>query len=118
MGGLVFGFDRQRQHFNGAQMQLGHLLGVFLFGLELPQIKAVGTVDQIDAGQKQQRGLPVDFAVHPIQQPGQSSAQQIVRKSPEITFFPCFAERLVFGERDDGGNGKRVGKKVGAGCSQ
>ena len=47
MGGVILGFNGQRQGFDGAQVEIGHLLDVALLVVQLGEVQAVGTVDQV-----------------------------------------------------------------------
>ena len=56
--GVILGLDRQRQRFDGAQMQRGHLFGVLLLVFQALQIEAVGAVNQIHHRSGEQHRLP------------------------------------------------------------
>ena len=53
MGGVILGFNRQRQRLNGAHVQIGHLGNVTLFAVQLRDVQADGTVNQVNQRQRQ-----------------------------------------------------------------
>ncbi len=55
---VVLRLDGQRQGFDGAHVEIRHLLNVTLFILQLGKIEAIRAVNEIYRGQHEQRGLP------------------------------------------------------------
>ena len=51
VGGVVFGLNSERQGFDGAHVEIRHLLHVTFFVLQLGEIQAIGAVNQINRGQ-------------------------------------------------------------------
>ena len=52
LGRLILGVDRQRQRFDGGEMQIGDLLHVPLLILDAAHVNLVGPVNQIDRGRR------------------------------------------------------------------
>ena len=115
VGGVVLGFDGQRQRFNGAQVQSGHLLHVALLVFKFSQIQPIRAVNQVDDGHDEQRSFPSELAVEPADHPGEGRAHQVIRERPEIAFHPDPLDRLLFGERDHRGDGTGIGREVSDG---
>ena len=86
--GLVLGFDRQSQRFDGAHVQVGDFLYVPLFIFQLAQIQPIRAVDQVHHRQNQQRRLPVGEVVQPTHHPGYPCPHQVVREAPEVAVRP------------------------------
>jgi len=61
--GFVLRLDRERERFDGPQMQARDLLCVPLLRFKFAEIETIRAVHQIDRGQDQQRRLPSDVSV-------------------------------------------------------
>ena len=112
MRGVVLGLDSQRQGFDRAHVEVGHLFHMAFFVFQLGEVQAIGAVNQVHGGQDQQRSLPLDNPVQPTHQPGNAGAHQVVGERPEIAVRPDAPQRFVLGERDDGRYRKRVGGEI------
>src|SRR4029077_15015353 len=109
---LIFGFDGQCQRFNRAQVEIGHLFHVALFVFELAEIETIRTENEVNGREKKQRSLPVESAVKPGDDSGNSGADQVVGKGPEVAIHQNLPQRPPLGQRNYGSNNARIGEKI------
>ena len=115
MGRIILGFNRQRQGFDGPQVETRHLFGVILFIIEPAQVNAIRAVNQVHQRHNQHGGLPPDIAAGKARQTRHGGAQQIVRERPQVAFFPHFEERLALTHGNDYSDRNVVDHEEGAG---
>ncbi len=119
VGGLVLGFNRQRERLDGADVKSVHLLDVnllllnaFFLGLQPADVKPVRAINRPGHRHGQQGKLPAQILIHPVNDANQRGAQQVVGKGPNIAFLPHLGKALFFRHRNCAGDRDCVGKKV------
>ena len=100
VSGVVLGFDGQRQRFDGAQVQRGHLLDVLLLVFQAAQISAIRAVNEVDDRNQNQRSMPVRLAAKHTEYPGNGRAPEIIGETPKIAVVPNARERFLFCDPD------------------
>ena len=80
VGGMVLGFNRKRKRLNCAQVQACHVLDMPLLVLQFSQIEPIRAVNHEDDWKYEQGSLPIDDAVQPAHQAGNSSPHQVIGK--------------------------------------
>ena len=85
---LILGLDGESQRFDGAHMQVGHFFHMPLLICQFAEVKAVGAIDEVHHGKRQQRCLPVGKPMQPAHHSGYARAHQVVREAPEVAVCP------------------------------
>ena len=116
--GVILGFNRESKRFDGSEVQRCHLFGVFLIVFHSAEKKVIGTVDQINDGNGQQRPSPTQVAIDRAGRTRHSRAQQIVGERPEVALPPDLPQRFSFRKSDSRRHRKRVHDKKDRGCHQ
>ena len=114
-GGRVFGFDGERQSFNGAQVQAGDFLDMNLVFLQPVQIQLVRAVDEVDQREQNQRGVPGILAASAPQSARPRTRRRGDKAESRNKSDTRFGKSICVGERDDAGNQNRIDDEVGAG---
>ena len=86
--GLILRVDRERQRFDGGEVQVGHLLHVPLLILDAAHVDLVGPVDQIRRRRGEQRH-PVAAALDDRRgHRGRDRADEVARRAPQEVLVP------------------------------
>src|SRR5665213_4114186 len=117
MGGVVLGVNRERQAFNGAQMQRTYLLHMqlfcdhlqlfnldtFLLILKPAKVETVRAVDHVHDRHDHERTLPTDETIEEADGAYEGSAGQIIGQGPEISLRPQAAQWAPLCQCDNDG---------------
>ena len=109
---VVFRLDRQRQRFDGAQVQRRDLLGVVLLRFQSPEIQPVRPENDVDDGKSQEYRLPAYPVIEDADQRRYASADKVIGERPEITLVPDLSQIPVFRDRDHAGDRKGIHQEV------
>ena len=80
-------------------MQVGHFLRVVLLRFQPPQVKPVGTENDVHHRQSQDGGLPSEGVIADADQDRKRAARQVIRERPDVAFAPDPGKVLGFRQR-------------------
>ena len=89
LGGLIFRVDRERQRFDGRQVQVGHLRHVTPLVVDAAQINLVGVVGEIERRGEQQRNPDARVLERPRGAERDARADEVARRAPEEVLLPA-----------------------------
>ena len=115
VGGVVLRFNRQRQRFNGSQMEIRHFLDVAFLVFQFAQVETIGAVDQVHSRHQQERRFPVELLVEPCDCSRYARADEVVRERPEVAIHQNSDERPALGQRNDHRDRTRIGNEIDCG---
>jgi hypothetical protein len=97
--GLIFRVDRERQRFDGGQVQVRHFLNVTTLVVDATEVNLVGAVGEVERRRGQQRQPHARGHHRPGADRRGARADEVARRAPQEVLVPHRQERLFRGER-------------------